>query len=441
MPRFHRRDWLRHTGLGGAALAFTGATASGWLPSVARAAANAPGRRRHCILLWMSGGPAQTDTFDMKPGHANGGELQEAPTSVPGLRFSQHLPGLARHADKLAIVRSLKTKEGDHARGTQLMRTGYPPMGVVRYPAIGAGLAKELALPDDALPPYVSIGPALSLNREAYGSGFLGPRYAPLVVGAPQGLSPEAAPAKGFAPLRVDSVSPPPGVTDGQMAERVELWRSLETGFVGSHDGGATRAHQATYDSALRMIHSDAAAAFRLDQEPDTVRERYGRGLFGQGCLLARRLVERGVPFVEVTLGGWDTHADGFNQVRNLSLQLDAGWATLMTDLEERGLLESTTILWMGEFGRTPQVNASAGRDHFPRAWSCVLAGGGIAGGQAYGRTDAGGGDVEENPVSATQVLATLCEAVGVPPDSENTSESGRPIKLVDDSPIEALLA
>jgi uncharacterized protein (DUF1501 family) len=201
------------------------------------------------------------------------------------------------------------------------------------------------------------------------------------------------------------------------------------------------------YDNSLRMIHSDAAAAFDLSAESNEVREAYGKGTFGQGCLLARRLVERGVPFVEVSLLGdgnalsWDTHANNFETVKTLSAELDAGWSTLMTDLRDRGLLESTTILWMGEFGRTPQINGAAGRDHFPRAWTCVLAGGGIAGGQVHGRTSDDGQYIEEDQTSVTQVLATLCAALGVPPETQNISDSGRPIAIVDDMPIEKLLA
>jgi uncharacterized protein (DUF1501 family) len=196
------------------------------------------------------------------------------------------------------------------------------------------------------------------------------------------------------------------------------------------------------------MIHSEAAKAFDLSQEPANVRDSYGKGVFGQGCLLARRLVEQGVPFVEVSLSssmagsfGWDTHANNFEAVKALSAELDAGWASLMSDLAERGLLESTTIIWMGEFGRTPQINGQAGRDHFPRAWSCVLGGGGIAGGQAYGRTSPDGMNIEENGVGVTDVLATLCSALGVPPETENNSNTGRPIRIVNGSPIDALLA
>ena len=263
----------------------------------------------------------------------------------------------------------------------------------------------------------------------------------------PNGPQAPAAPAEGFAELTVDALTPPEGVTEQQMRSRLALWKTLENSFLAQHPNATIQAHQAVYDNSLQMIRSDAAEAFDLSQETDVVREAYGKGLFGQGCLLARRLVERGVPFVEVSLNstavgglGWDTHANNFETVKSLSAELDAGWATLMTELKQRGLLESTTIIWMGEFGRTPKINGAAGRDHFPQAWSCVLAGGGIAGGQVYGRTSADGVYVEENKTSVGQVLATLCAALGVPPDTENMSNSGRPIPIVDDSPIYATL-
>ena len=435
-----------------------GMSVSGWFPALAAQLADDPRRRRHCILLWMAGGPSQTDTWDMKPGHENGGEFKEIATKVPGVRFSEHLPKLAQHADKLAIIRSLETKEGDHERGTYLMRTGRRPMGVLDYPSVGAALAKQLAAEHDALPPYVSVAPALGLGRGGFGPGFLGPKFAPLVVAGGNQMAGNPAGAKsgggGYAELTVDAIKPPAGVTSEQAGRRLELWKTLEDGFLNSHAATSPQAHRTVYDNALRMIHSQAAAAFDLSKEPAKVREAYGKGVFGQGCLLARRLVESGVPFVEVSLSsstsggfGWDTHANNFETVKALSAELDAGWASLLTDLSERGLLERTTIVWMGEFGRTPRINGQAGRDHFPKAWSCVLAGGGIAGGQAYGRTSKDGMSIEENPVGVGDVLATLCSAMGVPPDTENPSNTGRPIKIVEGpdgsavGPIAKLLA
>ena len=426
-----------------------GLSVSGWLPALAQTVAADPRRRRHCILLWMAGGPSQTDTFDMKPGHENGGEFKEIATNVPGVRFSEHMPRLAQHADKLAIIRSLNTKEGDHERGSYLMRTGQRPMSVINYPSVAAALAKELARADDSLPPYVSVGPNRGFGQGGFGPGFLGPKYAPLMVAGGNMYGPAAATgADGYAELKVDAIKPAPGVTQAQTERRLELWKALEDSFLSGHPSASPQSHRTVYDNALRMIHSAAATAFDLSQEPAKVRDSYGKGVFGQGCLLARRLVEHGVPFVEVSLSssaagsfGWDTHANNFESVKALSAELDAGWASLMSDLAERGLLESTTIVWMGEFGRTPQINGQAGRDHFPRAWSCVLAGGGIAGGQAFGRTSADGMNIEEHPVGVTDVLATLCAALGVSPETENNSNTGRPIKIVDGYPIDELLA
>jgi uncharacterized protein (DUF1501 family) len=438
-----RRTFMYALGAG----AFGGACAR-WLPALAAEVAADPRRKRHCILLWMSGGPSQTDTFDMKPGHANGGEFKEVATAAAGLRFSEHLPLLGAHAERLAVVRSLSTKEGDHARGAQLVRTGQPPMGAVAYPSIACSLAKELtdgALP---LPSYVSVAPPQQINPAAFSPGFLGAAYAPAIVGGNAQLGPPRGNRRQrggeFAELKLDDLEPPSALDPGQAARRMELWSRLERRFLEQQSAEAFAAHNAVYRKAAAMMRPEVQDAFDLSAEPDDVRRKYGPGQFGQGCLLARRLVERGVPFVEVALGdglGWDTHADNFAQVKRLSGELDAGWATLMTELDERGLLDSTTILWMGEFGRTPQINPTAGRDHFPAAWTCAFAGGGIAGGQAYGRTSADGATVEENPAAIGDVLATLCTALGVPPDSENETPEGRPIKIAEGAPIEAILA
>jgi hypothetical protein len=409
--------------------------------------ANDPRRTRHCILLWMAGGPSQTDTFDMKPGHANGGDFKEIATRAPGLRFSEHLPLLAEHAERLAVVRSLSTKEGDHARGAHLVRTGHPPMGPVAYPSIACSLAKQLTDSSLPLPSYVSVAAPLQIAPAAFGPGFLGAAYAPAMVGnsgAGQARPAQAAGAGGFAELKLEDVQAPDDVDARQAARRVDLWNKLERRFLEQQAPEAYQAHLEVYRKAAAMMRPEVQAAFDLTEEPDAVRARYGPGQFGQGCLLARRLVERGVPFVEVALGdglGWDTHADNFAQVKRLSAELDAGWATLMTELAERRLLDATTILWMGEFGRTPQINANAGRDHFPAAWTCVFAGGGVAGGQAYGRTSADGTAVEEKPAAIGDVLATLSTALGVPPESENDTPEGRPIKIAEGAPIRAILS
>ena len=443
MAGLGRRRFLQASGLG-----LLGASASGWLPAFAETLAADPKRRRHCVLLWMTGGASQTDTFDMKPGHANGGPFKEIETAVPGLRFSEHLPKLAQQADKLAIIRSLTTKEGDHDRGTYLMRTGHSPGGAVRFPTIGSLVSKELGRPEDTIPAYVCISPFQAFGMDAFLPGFLGPQFAPLTVGSTsqfqnsQPLAPDA-----FAELKVDDLGSPAKLTAADMETRLSVWKTLEDGFLKRHPTAAPTAHATVYRRAQELMRSSAARAFNLSEEPAAVREAYGRGRFGQGCLMARRLIEQGVSFVEVSLGefgnnqfAWDTHQDNFNHVKRLSAELDAGWSTLIRELGERGLLESTTIVWMSEFGRTPKINPQAGRDHFPNAWTSVLAGGGIHGGAVYGRTSADAMTVEENPVAIGDVLATLVSALGISPEQENNSDQARPIKIAEGKPIKELL-
>lgn len=442
MFSIHRRAWLQTLGLG-----CFGSSASGWLPLLAEEATRVQRPKRHCVLLWMSGGPTQTDTFDMKPGHANGGEFQEISTKVPGLRWSEHLPKLSQCADEIAVVRSLSTKEGDHGRGTFLMRTGQPPRGPVRYPTIGSSLSKELADDSSSAVNFVSVAPYRAFNQAAFSPGFLGPRFAPLTVGATDNISSMPDQGSNYAELRVDDLTPPPNIKPEQFASRVALWRTLQDRFLTEHRTSSPMAHDTVYRRALSLMDSDVTHAFDLSQESANVRDAYGKGRFGQGCLMARRLIERGVPFVEVSLGafdggafGWDTHQNNFNAVKALCGELDAGWSALMNDLRERGLLEATTILWMGEFGRTPKINDNAGRDHFPAAWTCVFAGGGIRGGQAYGKTSEGGTEVVEGKVDVGDVLATLSTALGVDPHKENISDQGRPVKIAEGKAIQELL-
>jgi len=397
----------------------------------------------------MSGGASQLDTFDMKPDHANGGEFKEIDTNVEGVRMSEHLPELAKMADQLAIVRGMSTKEGDHGRGTYLMRTGQRPGGLVAFPTIGSSLSKELGAGGSDLPNFVSIAPYQQFNPGAFSPGFLGPKYAAATVGALNDYRPmpeDAEQPEGFAELGLDNLQPPTPISDVREQRRLRTWRSLQKNFLRGRESGATLAHDTVYQRAIRMLDSTAISSFDLTQESESVREAYGRGRFGQGCLMARRLIERDVPFVEVKLGfdaggaGWDTHQNNFPAVQNLSQRLDRGWAMLMKELKDRGRLETTTILWMSEFGRTPTINGNAGRDHFPAAWTCVFAGGGIAGGQAYGKTSDDGMSVEDGKTDVGDVLATLAAAVGIDPDHENISPIGRPFKIAEGSPIQSIL-
>jgi len=424
-----RRDFFRLGAVGA-----LGTSMSGWFPAFAAEASKDPQRKRSCILLWMNGGPATIDLWDLKPGHTNGGPFTEIQTSAPGLKIGQHLPNLARHGEHLAVLRGMSTKEGDHARGTYLMRTGNLPQGAIQFPTLGSLISKEMGDPSAELPNFVSISPFRFFGAGAFGPGFLGPQYAPLIVGENNNFGPPQAGDNADRVLKVQDLERPSDVGKEQAEARYNLLQDLEHSFASERPNLVAKSHQLAYDRAVRLMQSVGAKAFDLTQEPPRVRDAYGRNLFGQGCLLARRLVERGVPFVEVTLGGWDTHSDNFNAVQRQCNVLDPAWATLMGDLKERGLLETTTIIWMGEFGRTPRINQGRGRDHFPNAWSTVLAGGGIQGGQAVGKTSADGTTVEERPTPTIDLLATLCAALGIDHTKTNDSNVGRPIRIVEKS-------
>ncbi len=400
MMNMNRRTWL--------------GAVSGWLGALAAQSADHPRRKRSCILLWMAGGPSQLDTFDLKPGHANAGPFREIATAVPGIRIGEHLPRLARHMNDLALVRSMRTREGDHGRATAHLRTGYTPQGSIRFPTLGSLVSHEWAQENADLPGFVSVMPQGAFAQASVAAGFLGPRHAPLVVAG--------------GALRVEDLQ----ARSSRAPQRLDLLREMEADFLASRVGPGVMSHVHAYDRADRLQRPAAARAFDLTEERPELRDRYGRAPFGQGCLLARRLVERGVPFVEVTLGGWDTHNDNFDQVRSLCDVLDPAWATLMEDLKQRGLLDETLVVWMGEFGRTPGINPRSGRDHYPLAWSVALGGGGIAGGQVVGRTSADGLAVEDRPVAVPDLIATVCLALGLDPAKQNPSNVNRPIRLAD---------
>jgi uncharacterized protein (DUF1501 family) len=231
--------------------------------------------------------------------------------------------------------------------------------------------------------------------------------------------------------LRVQDLAPPTEVARDRTDARLDLLKQAQSDFLANHPDLPALSHQNAYDRAVRLMRTSAAKAFDLEQEKAAVRDAYGRNLFGQGCLLARRLVERQVPFVEVTLNGWDTHGQNASTVRNLSQTVDSAWAALMKDLQERGLLDTTLIVWMGEFGRTPKFPRADGRDHWPNSFSGVLAGGGIKGGQVIGDTGPDGASIKERPVSVPELLATICQALGIDPKKQNLSNVGRPIRIV----------
>jgi hypothetical protein len=416
----HRRDFLRLATAG-----VTGVSLSGWLGVLANRAAAAPAsKHKRCILLWMDGGPSHKDTFDMKPGTPDGGEFRPISTDVSGIEISEHFPKLAHHMRDVAIVRGMTSGEGAHGRARYYMHTGYREgSGGVVHPSLGAIVSAELGSTQSPLPNFVAI------SNRSFGSGFLGPKHQPLVVNDP---------ARGVENLK-------PLVVEREFEGRVGLLMEMEQAFNREYKVDAGASHSTTYHRAVELMKSREAKAFDLSLEPASTRKRYGDGKFSEGCLLARRLVETGVSFVEVTLGGWDTHDNNFERVKNLSAQADAGMSALLGDLKQRGLLDSTLVIWMGEFGRTPKINtrgAKPGRDHYPRAWSLLMAGGGIKGGQVVGQTDKDGGTVVDRPVSALDFLATVCKTMGIDANKQNMTSIGRPIRIVDKgaTPVKELL-
>jgi len=349
----------------------------------------------------MAGGPAQSHTFDLKPG----GDYKPISTSVSGIQISEHLPQVAQQMQHLALLRSMKTGDGNHRTATYLMHTGFRQGsgGGMVHPSLGAMVAAELGRPEFELPNFVAVGNTL-------GPGYLGPKYSPLIVNDFD---------RGLPDLKPFSED---------LDQRATLVEELDKAFLNDYQANSTRAHQASFQKALQLMHSNKTQAFELGREPDSVREKYGKGKFAQGCLLARRLVEAGVPFVEVTLPGWDTHQNANNRVKALSEQLDTPMSALIADLKERGLLDSTLVIWMGEFGRSPRN----GSQHYARAWTSILAGAGLKVGQVVGGTDASGADVKDRPISSADFMATVCKALGIDYTKEYISRGGRPMHKVD---------
>ncbi|MEJ7730933.1 MAG: DUF1501 domain-containing protein [Polyangiaceae bacterium] len=375
-----------------------------------------------CILLWMNGGPSHIDTWDPKPGKPTGGKHKAIQTSAPGMRISEHLPGLAAQAHRLALLRGVSTKEGNHQRAQHLVHTGYAPSPTVDHPSFGAWVSASSTGPERDLPAFVSLG------GPSAGGGLLGLSHGPFVVAEPGSLP--------------RNVTAPGNVDDPRLAARREALSMLEDDFARRTADPKVAARRDLYDKARRLMGSPDLAAFDVSSEPEAVRAAYGDSAFGRGCLTARRLVEAGVRFVEVVLDGWDTHKDGFTRTARLMGTLDPAMATLLRELAERQLLDSTLVAWMGEFGRTPRINGDEGRDHYPQAWSAVLAGGGVRGGVVHGATDDDGARVVSGQVGVADIHATMAHALGIDPARSATSPGGRPIAVTDNgSVIRAVLA
>lgn len=409
----HRRHFIKQIALGTTALG-----GLSWMDQVRAAAPELRKKGMSCILLFMRGGPSQFETFDPKPNTKTGGPTEAISTAVSGIQIAKGWERTAKLMKELAIIRSMTSKEGNHPRAVYQMHTSYVPSGSIKYPSLGSMVASEIADPTFDLPHYVNIGGGGGQDVSGLGSGFLGMSYAPFVVSDPNRLP--------------QNVELPTGVDGKRLNRRLGLMDALSKDFASQ--GGQARVvdQKAIYQSASNMILSPKLASFDLSKEKESVRERYGKTNFGQGCLLARRLVETGVTFVEVSHGNWDTHDDNFTKTARLSAEVDQGMSALISDLKERGMLDKTLVIWMGEFGRTPNINARTGRDHYPRAFNVMLGGGGIKGGQVIGSTSADGRDVKDRPVTVTDLFCSFYQALQINPRKENMSGVGRPIKIVD---------
>jgi uncharacterized protein (DUF1501 family) len=401
----HRRGFLRRLGAGAFALG-----GLGWLDCLTLHADELRKARKSCILLWMAGGPSQFETFDPKPGADTQGPTRAIPTTVTGIAIAEHWTRTATVAQEMAFLRSMTSKEGNHGRATYLLHTGYSPSGGIVHPGVGSIVANELGPVDFDLPHFVSI------LGQSVSASFLGVQNAPFAV-----TDPNRSP---------DNVATP--VAGDRLQRRLGLLRELEQPFARGGAAEQVRDHAAIYDQTAQMVLSPRVKAFDLNAEPESVREVYGRSSFGQGCLMARRLVEAGVTFVEVQSSGWDTHGNELSTLKKLIPPVDQGTAALLADLKLRGLLDNTLVVWMGEFGRTPRVNLTAGRDHFPTAFNVALAGCGVKGGQVIGATDKLGTEVVERPVTVPDLFCTFCKVLGINPRKENQSNVGRPLKIVE---------
>lgn len=363
------------------------------------------------IYLYMGGGMTHLDTFDTKPGHANQGPVRELKTNVPGLHLSEYLPGLSNHADQLAIINSMTSTAGAHEQARYLMHTSYEQRATIKHPGLGAYLLKYRDRLNKDLPGSVFIG---GNSRIDGGAGFFESKYEPLAINNPE---------SGLRNIRA-KFNP----TD--FRNNLDLAADLDGQFRKQYNLKATRAYTAMYEDAVRLMESEDLRAFDLKEESDATREMYGDNPFGQGVLLARRLVEHDVRAIEVTYGGWDTHQNNFVNVPERTAVLDQALSALLTDLKRTGLLDSTLVVLATEFGRTPRINENAGRDHYPKAFSTVLAGGGVTGGVKWGRTSAGGEEVEEHAMEPEDFNATIAYGLGLSLDRIEMSPSLRPFKV-----------
>mgnify|MGYP003113144906 FL=1 len=367
---------------------------------------------KSAILLWMGGGPSTMDIWDLKSGAPTGGPFKPIATSGD-VQISEHMPLMSKQMHNMAIIRSMSTREADHMRGRYYMHTGYVPNPSIEHPSYGSVLSHQLRRQSLDIPQFISVGGG------SMGAGFLGAKYNPFAVnsdGRIRNLN-----------MKIDE----------RFYQRAYALDAIETNFINQRRGSLAKEHQSILKETFGVLTSSQMDALKIAGEPENVKERYGDNNFGKGCLMARRLVEAGVPFIEVNLGGWDNHQNIFPTLRDNKLpMLDKGMSALVEDLEQRGLLKDTAIIWMGEFSRTPRINQNAGRDHWARSWSVAVGGAGMNGGIAVGETNKDGTRVETEPYSSQDVMASICRALGISLQTTFTSKSGRPMKIANSGKV-----
>ncbi len=377
---------------------------------------------RSCIFVWLNGGPSHIDTFDPKPRTKAGGPTKAIATRTKGMQLAACFAHLAERSDKFTIIRSMTSKEGNHARAQYLGHTGYAPNPTVKHPSLGSWTANQKGDPHAELPAFVSIG------GPSYGSGFLGNAFDPLVLTK--------------AGERPDHTTHAPGISAERFEKRMQALNFVDDEFVTAVPDRIAQGRRAVVARAVALMQSPDLAVFDLDDESAAALAKYGDTNFGRACLLARRLIEKNTTrFVEVVLDGWDTHRDNFSKVHQLGSTLDVGLSALLDDLHAKNLLRSTLVVCMGDFGRTPAINEYEGRDHHPHAWSALVGGGTLRGGYVHGATDEDGRNVVRDEVHLPDLFATLAVQLGLDPHHVAMTQAGRPIHLTDHGkPIEALV-
>ena len=381
-------------------------------------------RARSVIYCFLRGGMSHIDTLDPKPGCKTQGPVEAVRTRADGVLLGQYFQKLAEQMDKVCVVSSLTSNQGAHPQAQYLMRTSFEKRGTIQHASLGAWANRLLGTHNASLPGHVLIGGAADMPT----AGFFPPEFAAL--------------PSGDAAAGLQNAARPDGVTEPQFRRRLERLAQLDRTFGERFRQRDVQAYGDAYTAAVRLMRSKDVSAFDIDGEPDTIKTAYGDTDFGHGCLLARRLVEHGVRYVEITSDGWDTHADNFDRLADLTPAIDQGLTALLADLQARGLLDETLVVLASEFGRTPDIDQDQGRNHYPKAFSALLAGGGVIGGQRYGSTDSEGREVETDAVSIQDFNATIAYALGLPLDHVVTSPSGRPFKVADKGePITAILS